>query len=90
MATKSLAIGDTSIPLLGQTIGENLRQTVQRYPNNDALVVMQQKYRATYKEFWDQVGVAAQSLLAIGVKKGDRVGIWAPNRFEWMVHDFSR
>ncbi|KAJ3319147.1 Fatty-acid-CoA ligase FadD35_1 [Boothiomyces sp. JEL0866] len=89
LTTKSLAVGDTSIPLLRQTIGDNLRQTALHYPNNDALVVMQQKYRATYKEFWDQVGVAAQSLLAIGVKKGDRVGIWAPNRFEWMVIQYA-
>ncbi|KAJ3271222.1 Fatty-acid-CoA ligase FadD35_1 [Terramyces sp. JEL0728] len=80
LATRSLAIGDTSMPLLGQTIGENLWQTVNRFPNNDALVVMQQNYRATYKEFWDQVGVAAQSLLAIGVKKGDRIIQYATAR----------
>lgn len=83
----SHGIGD--IPLKGETIGESLRQTVEKYPDSEALVVVQQDYRVTYKELWDQVGEVAKSLIAYGVKKGDRVGIWAPNRFEWVLVQFA-
>ena len=48
-----------------------------------------QGYRATYRELWEQVDRAARALLAHGVRKGDRVGIWAPNRFEWVVIQFA-
>ncbi len=83
----SHGIGD--IPLKGETIGESLRQTVEKYPDSEALVVVQQDYRVTYKELWEQVEEVAKSLIAYGVKKGDRVGIWAPNRFEWVLVQFA-
>lgn len=83
----SHGIGD--IPLKGETIGESLRQTVEKYPDSEALVVVQQDYRVTYKELWGQVEEVAKSLIAYGVKKGDRVGIWAPNRFEWVLVQFA-
>src|SRR5262249_39149955 len=47
--------------------------------------VRHQHYRATYAELWQQVDRAARALLARGVARGDRVGIWAPNRHEWVV-----
>jgi fatty-acyl-CoA synthase len=53
------------------------------------LVVRQQGYRASYRELWEQIDVAARALIARGVRKGDRVGIWAPNRFEWVVLQFA-
>ncbi len=81
--------GASTVPLLGETIGENLRRTVERFGGRDALVVRHQGYRATYRELWDQVGRAARGLISRGVKKGDRVGIWAPNRFEWVVVQFA-
>jgi fatty-acyl-CoA synthase len=74
---------------LGETIGENLRRTVERFGDRPALVVRHQQFRATYRELWEQTGVAARALLARGVRKGDRVGIWAPNRFEWVVLQFA-
>jgi fatty-acyl-CoA synthase len=83
------AHGATSEPLLGETIGENLRRVVGRFGDRPALIVRHQRYRATYRELWDQVGVAARALLARGVRRGDRVGIWAPNRFEWVVIQFA-
>jgi len=76
-------------PLLGETIGENLRRIVQTYPDNEALVVVHQNYRATYKEFWDQTTQVAKAILAAGVVKGDRVGIWAPNRYEWVLVQYA-
>src|ERR1044071_4233797 len=81
--------GPSSTPLLGETIGENLRRTVERFGDREALVVRWQGYRATYRQLWDQTTTLARALLASGVQKGDRVGIWAPNRFEWVVTQFA-
>ena len=81
--------GASPVPLLGETIGENLRHVVQRFPNSEALVVRHQRYRATYAQLWDQTGRAARGLLARGVRKGDRVGIWSPNRAEWVVAQYA-
>ena len=81
--------GAGSTPLLGETIGENLRRTVERFGERDALVVRHQGYRATYSELWEQCGIAARGLLSRGVRRGDRVGIWAPNRHEWVLMQFA-
>jgi len=89
MAALSYSHGTSPIPLLGETIGENLRRTVERVGDHEALVVRHQGYRATYKEFWEQTGLAARGLLARGVRKGDRVGIWSPNRYEWVVIQYA-
>ncbi len=89
MAASSYAHGTSPIPLLGETIGENLRRTVERDGDHEALVVRHQGYRATYREFWEQTGLAARGLLARGVRKGDRVGIWSPNRYEWVVIQYA-
>jgi fatty-acyl-CoA synthase len=85
----SYARGADDLPLLADTIGENLRKAVARFGEREALVVPHQRYRATYAELWDQVDVAARALMAHGVAKGDRVGIWAPNRYEWVVTQFA-
>lgn len=89
MRNLSYTHGTGTIPLKGETIGESFRQTCQKYGDSEALVVVQQDYRVTYKELWDQVEEVAKSLIAYGVKKGDRVGIWAPNRFEWILVQFA-
>ena len=81
--------GTSSIPLLGETIGENLRRTVERVGDREALVVHSQGYRATYRELWEATGAIARGLIAQGVNKGDRVGIWSPNRFEWVVVQYA-
>ncbi|HEY0776777.1 MAG TPA: AMP-binding protein [Gemmatirosa sp.] len=77
------------MPLLGDTIGANLRRTVERVPDREALVVRAQGYRATYRELWEQTTTLARALMASGVEAGDRVGIWAPNRFEWVVAQYA-
>src|SRR5690348_16178752 len=89
MAGPSYVHGVGTIPLLGETIGENLRRTVAGVPESEALVVRSQGYRATYQELWDQTTQAARGLLARGVAKGDRVGIWAPNRYEWVISQYA-
>jgi fatty-acyl-CoA synthase len=89
VSAPSYVSGTSSVPLLGETIGENLRRTVERFPDREALVVPHQGYRATYREFWEETGIIARALLVRGVKKGDRVGIWSPNRFEWNVLQYA-
>jgi fatty-acyl-CoA synthase len=85
----SYSAGPTAVPLLDGTIGETLRRTVELYPEREALVAREQGYRATYAELWDQVGLASRGLLARGIEQGDRVGIWAPNRHEWVVTQYA-
>jgi fatty-acyl-CoA synthase len=85
----SYAQGPTDVALLDETIGENLRRTVERFGDREALVVAYQRYRATYDELWQQVDLAARALIAHGVSKGDRVGIWAANRYEWVITQFA-
>src|SRR6266536_3367459 len=89
MAAPSYVHGASEIPLLGETIGENLRRTVERHGDREALVSRHQGYRATYRELWEQSGLAARALMARGVGKGDRVGIWAPNRYEWVIVQYA-
>lgn len=81
--------GASNIPLLGETIDENLRKTVAKFPNNDALISVHQHYRATYTEFYEQVTAVAKGLIALGVKSGDRVGIWSPNCYEWTLLQYA-
>ncbi|WP_417515238.1 AMP-binding protein [Marinobacter sp.] len=85
----SYTSGTSKTPLLGMTIGDMLDRTASKYPDTEALVCLHQDIRWTYKEFLARVNEAARAFLAIGVKRGDRVGIWAPNRYEWTVTQFA-
>ncbi len=85
MIQQSYTSGTSSIPLLGITIGDKFDETVQKYPNNDALIVHHQNIKWTYHELKNQVDKCAKALMACGLEKGDRVGIWSPNRSEWTV-----
>ena len=81
--------GTGAVPLLGETIGDNLRRTVAAHGPREALVVRAQGFRATWDQLWDLTGRVARGLLARGVQRGDRVGIWAPNRYEWVALQFA-
>ena len=89
VSTLSYLHGASETPLLGETIGANLRRTVARWPDRDALVVRSQGFRASYQELWNLTTQLARALLARGIAKGDRVGIWAPNRYEWVVTQYA-
>src|SRR5438270_890695 len=81
------ATSDT--PLLGLTIGDMFDQTVEKYPDQPALISRQQNIRPTYRELQAQVKQCAKGLLQLGFQKGQRVGIWAPNRAEWCITQFA-
>ena len=87
--TLSHTRGETDIPLLEQTIGDNLDATAARFPDREALVDVSQGRRWTYAALLADVDRLARALLAIGVKTGDRVGIWAPNCSEWTLVQYA-
>ena len=75
--------GEAEPALIEQTIGDNFDATVARFPDREALVDVQQGRRWTYAALRDDVDTLARALLAVGVKTGERVGIWAPNCWQW-------
>jgi fatty-acyl-CoA synthase len=85
----SYASGTSTVPLLGETIGDNLRRTVAAFGDREALVDRGSGRRFTYTSLYDAVEALAAGLVAAGVEKGDRVGIWAPNRWEWVVLQYA-
>lgn len=85
----SYSHGTGSTPLLGSCIGQVLDETAAAYPDNEALVVRHQKMRYTYRQFHKEVELAARGFLRLGIRKGDRVGIWATNCAEWVVTQFA-
>jgi fatty-acyl-CoA synthase len=89
MVELSYVHGASDVPLLGQTIFQNLRRTAGRVGAREALVVAHQGHRSTYSELVEECELVARGLLSRGVKRGDRVGIWSPNRYEWVITQFA-
>ncbi len=87
--TISYEHGTALRPLLSETIGANLDATVAKFADREAVVSVHQGVRMTYREFAEQVETLARALLADGFSKGDRVGIWSPNRYEWAVVQYA-
>ena len=85
----SFAKGSDSSPLLTDTIADNFMQAVARFPNAEALVDMGSGRRWTYAELSREIDAVALGLRALGVTKGDRVGIWAPNCAEWIFVQYG-
>ncbi len=85
----SYTSGVSDTPLLGLTIGDMFDQTVEQFPDNEALVVRQQNLRYTYRQLQEKVNQAARGLMQMGFKKGERIGMWAPNTSEWTITQFA-
>ncbi len=81
--------GISMTPLLGQTVGACFDETAARLPNNDALIVPHQNIRWTFGDLKKEVDAWAAGFIALGLEPGDRVGIWAPNCWEWVVTQFA-
>ncbi len=88
-AAPSYVHGASGVPLLGETIGQNLDRTAATFPDRDALVSVHQGIRQTYAEFHAAVEEVARGLLALGIEPGDRVGIWSPNNAEWATLQYA-
>jgi fatty-acyl-CoA synthase len=71
------------------TIGELLEEVASRFPENEALVDVSKGVRLTYKEFLNHVNHLAKGFLKLGIKKGDHLALWSPNRWEWIVTEFA-
>jgi fatty-acyl-CoA synthase len=83
------AHGVSDTPLIGRTIGDDLQRTAAQWGDRDALVSRHQGIRLTYAELDREVDRAARGLLAGGIERGDRVGIWAPNCAEWVITQYA-
>ena len=81
--------GSSDTPLFGETIGKHFDRIAAEHPDGEALVSMQQGLRYSYRELRAEVERAARGLMALGVRKGDRVGIWSPNSAEWVVVQYA-
>lgn len=85
----SYRTGPCDQPLLSQTIGTYLQEIAERFPDRPAVVVRHQQIRWSYREYLARIDRLAKGLLALGIKPGDRVGIWSPNNIEWCLVQFA-
>lgn len=85
----SYVSGPSTEPLIGETIGDNLDRVAGAQPDRICLISRHQQLRYTYGEFLDAVNQCARAFLALGVERGDRVGIWSPNRAEWAIVQYA-
>lgn len=85
----SYVVGDTAVPLAHVTVSALLAETVRRCPDDEAVVFREQNVRWTWRTFAEQVDALAAGLHALGFERGDRIGIWSPNRVEWVLTQFA-
>jgi fatty-acyl-CoA synthase len=89
MPQLSYVHGASDTPFIGDTIGVHFDRMVERFGERDALIVRHQQIRWTYRELKERVDSFAAGLLALGLKRGDRIGIWSPNNAEWVITQFA-
>jgi fatty-acyl-CoA synthase len=87
--TQSYVHGASTVPLIGETVGIHFDRTAERWPDRPALIVSEQGVRWSYAELKEQIDAFAAGLLALGLRPGDRVGIWSPNNAEWVITQFA-
>jgi fatty-acyl-CoA synthase len=85
----SYVSGTSDTPLLGMTIGDAFDRTVARFPDREALISRHQGLRYTWTQLRDEVDRFARGLMALGIQKGDRVGIWSPTYAEWTITQYA-
>jgi len=81
--------GTSTRPLIGETVSALFSRIVVEYPDNEALVVVPQQVRWNYDELGQRVSRLASGLVELGLRPGDRLGIWAPNCAEWVITQFA-
>src|SRR5438105_1551601 len=85
----SYVSGTSDTPLLGLTIGDAFDRTVARFPDREALISRHQGLRYTWAQLQAEVDQAARGLMALGIERGERVGVWSPNRAEWVITQYA-
>jgi fatty-acyl-CoA synthase len=81
--------GVGTTPLLASTIGDALSRAAERWGDRDAIVACHQQRRYSYRELREEADRGARALMALGVQRGDRVGLWSGNRVEWMITQYA-
>ncbi|WP_043157389.1 AMP-binding protein [Aeromonas diversa] len=89
MTMLSYRKGGEEMPLIDLTLGEQLVDIARRYPDRPAVVVRHQQIRWSWRDYLSEVDRVARGLLAIGIRPGDRVGIWSPNNIEWCLVQYA-
>src|SRR6266481_1795502 len=89
MAELSYVHGASDRPFIGDTIGAHFDRIVEHFAECDALIVRHQQIRWSYRTLKERVDALAAGLLALGLRRGDRIGIWSPNNAEWVVAQFA-
>jgi fatty-acyl-CoA synthase len=89
MPQLSYVHGASDTPFIGDTIGVHFDRIAERFDERDALIVRHQQIRWTYRELKERVDAFAAGLLALGLKRGDRIGVWSPNNAEWVITQFA-
>ena len=89
MANSSYVHGASDKPLLGSTIGQFFDEVCAKYADNEALVVRHQSARLSYAALRTRVDQLACGLMRLGLRPGERIGIWSPNNLEWVLTQFA-
>src|SRR5246127_3650353 len=89
MPVSSYVRGADTPPLLNETIGQRFTRAALSWPEREALVVRHQNIRWTFAELAARAENLAAGLLALGLRPGDRIGIWSPNNSEWVLTQFA-
>ncbi len=89
MQAPSYVSGTGDVSLIGETIGKHFDRIAATWPDQEALVVRHQNIRWTYAQLREEVDKLALGLLQLGLKPGDRVGIWSPNNYQWVQLQFA-
>src|SRR6202050_1998458 len=87
--TQSYVFGASEKPLLGETIGQFFDAACGQWPDRPALIVRHQKVRMSYGQLKEAVDKLAAGLLTLGLRPGERIGIWSPNNSEWVLTQFA-
>lgn len=81
--------GLSDVPLMPKTVSQCLEDTTNRWPDRDAVVFPKTGIRKSFAQFTQEVGELAAGLLAVGFQRGDRLGMWGPNSYEWVLMQFA-
>ncbi|XP_075889197.1 medium-chain acyl-CoA ligase ACSF2, mitochondrial-like [Nelusetta ayraudi] len=87
--TSSYVHGTSSASLLHHTVSQSLDSSAQRWPDREAVIFLQDGIRKTFSQFQHDVDKVAAGLLAVGLSPGDRLGVWGPNTYEWILFQFA-